>query len=51
MVKPLVGDAVTPAQEQKKQQKVKELKVLKPDSSESIFNLVFSENKKESLNK
>jgi hypothetical protein len=43
MSKPSVGTAVTPAQEQKKQQVIKELKVLKPDSNESIYNVIFSD--------
>jgi len=45
MSKPSVGTAVTPAQEQKKQKIIKELQTVKPDSNESIFNILFSENK------
>jgi|AKYZ01.1.fsa_nt_gi hypothetical protein len=51
MSKPSVGTAVTPAQEQKKQRVIKELQIVKPDSDESIFNIIFSENKNGSSNK
>ena len=50
MGKPSVGTAVTPAQEQKKQQVIKELTVLKSDSDKTIFNLIFKDNKDGSSN-
>lgn len=51
MSKPSIGTAVTPAQEKEKKQVIKELTVLKSDSDESIFNLIFSENKNGSSSK
>jgi hypothetical protein len=48
MAKPSVGAAVT-AQEKEKKRVVQELTVLKADSKDSIFSLVFDETKNGSL--
>lgn len=45
MSKPSIGTAVTPALEKEKKQVIKELTVLKDDSKESIYHLIFSETK------
>lgn len=43
MGKPSIGSAVTPAAEKEKKREVKELTVLKEDSKESIYYLIFGE--------
>lgn len=49
MSKPSIGTAVTPALEKGKKQEIKELTVLKENSKESIYYLVFSETEREDL--
>lgn len=41
MGKPSIGAAVTPAAEKGKKREIKELTVLKEDSNESIYHLIF----------
>lgn len=45
MGKPSIGDAVTVAAERQKEKEVQELTVLKEDSKESIYYLIFTETK------
>ncbi|MDR0513630.1 MAG: hypothetical protein LBG81_00520 [Coriobacteriaceae bacterium] len=45
MGKPSIGTAVTPAQETEKEQTITELTVLQSDAKDSIFNLVFADEK------
>jgi hypothetical protein len=51
MSKPSIGDAVTPALERERRQEIKELTVLKDNSSESIYHLIFSGAESESARK
>lgn len=46
MAKPSIGSAVTPAAEKEKKKEVKELTVLKEESKESIYQLIFCEKEK-----
>lgn len=43
MGKPSIGEAITPVIEQERKKEIKELTVLKEDSKESMFYLIFSE--------
>ncbi|OPX42019.1 hypothetical protein CLHUN_40780 [Ruminiclostridium hungatei] len=43
MGKPSIGTAQIPAPEKEKKQVIKELTVLKENSKETIYNLIFSE--------
>lgn len=49
MSKPSIGTAVTPAVEKEHKTDIKELTVLKDNSKESIYNLIFSETEKGGL--
>ena len=43
MSKPSIGDAAIPVLDAGEKKMIKNLTVLAPDSSETIFNLIFSE--------